>query len=37
MKGVRTTAPRELRRRYPLQLEGFGPRHAEQQVLFPAA
>ncbi len=37
MKGIRTTAPRELRRRYPVELQNFGPRHAEQQVLFPAA
>lgn len=37
MKGVRTAAPRELRRRYPVQLEHFGPYSPEQQVLFPAA
>jgi uncharacterized protein YecE (DUF72 family) len=37
MKGIRTTAPRELRRKYPLQLEHFGPYSPEQQVLFPAA
>ncbi len=37
MKGVRTTAPRELRRKYPLELEKFGPRQAEQQELFQAA
>ena len=35
--GVRGTAPRDLRRRYPLELEQFGPSSAEQQVLFPAA
>ena len=38
MKGVRTTAPRELRRKYPVELEKFGPRQqAEQQELFQAA
>jgi uncharacterized protein YecE (DUF72 family) len=29
-------APKELRRRYPLQLEQYGPQHAEQQCLFPS-
>ncbi|MBZ5602892.1 MAG: DUF72 domain-containing protein [Acidobacteriia bacterium] len=37
IKGVRTTAPRELRRKYPVQLEKFGPHRAEQQELFQAA
>ncbi len=35
--GVRTAAPRELRRRFPLELEQFGVRHIEQQCLFSAA
>jgi len=35
--GVRAPAPRELRRRYPVELETFGPHRAEQQYLFPAA
>jgi uncharacterized protein YecE (DUF72 family) len=30
-------APRELRRRFPMQLEGFGPAPIEQQCLFSAA
>ena len=37
VKGVHGTAPRELRRRYPVQLERFGPESAEQQCLFSAA
>ncbi len=37
IRGVRGTAPRDLRRRYPVELEHFGPRHAEQQCLFSAA
>jgi len=37
MKGVRAKAPRELRRRFPVELEKFGPHSAEQQCLFPAA
>ncbi len=37
MKGVRPMAPRELRRRFPVELERFGRRAAEQQALFPAA
>jgi uncharacterized protein YecE (DUF72 family) len=37
MEGRVATAPRELRRRFPMQLEGFGPAHHEQQCLFPAA
>ncbi len=35
---VNVTAPRELRRKYPMELEKFGPGFAEQQcLLFPAA
>jgi uncharacterized protein YecE (DUF72 family) len=30
-------APKELRRRYPVELEHFGPQYAEQQSLFTAA
>lgn len=37
MNGIRGPAPRELRRRYPLELERFGPHGSEQQMLFPAA
>ena len=37
IRGVRGTAPRDLRRRYPVELEHFGPQHAEQQWLFSAA
>lgn len=37
ISGVRPSAPRELRRRYPVELEWFGPRRADQQCLFPAA
>lgn len=37
MKGVHAKAPRELRRRFPVELENFGPHSAEQQCLFPAA
>jgi uncharacterized protein YecE (DUF72 family) len=37
VSGVRSNAPKELRRRYPVELEHFGPQHAEQQWLFPAA
>lgn len=33
----KTTAPKELRRKYPVELQGFGPRQSEQQWLFPAA
>jgi uncharacterized protein YecE (DUF72 family) len=29
-------APKELRRRYPMQLGQYGPQQAEQQPLFPA-
>ena len=35
--GVHNPAPKELRRRYPMELEKFGPGYAEQQRLFPAA
>ena len=36
--GVQAAAPRELRRKYPMQLEGFGPSSRfEQQCLFSAA
>jgi uncharacterized protein YecE (DUF72 family) len=34
---TRGTAPLGLRRKYPVELEHFGPHGAEQQVLFPAA
>jgi uncharacterized protein YecE (DUF72 family) len=37
ISGVRVPAPRELRRRYPVELESFGPRRTEQQCLFSAA
>ena|SRR6266404_2319072 len=37
ISGVRGAAPRELRRRYPLELEKFSPQYAEQQCLFTAA
>ncbi len=38
IKGVRAKAPRELRRRFPVELEKFGPHSAaEQQLLFSAA
>jgi len=36
LQGRPAAAPRELRRRYPMQLEAFGPR-SEQQSLFTAA
>jgi uncharacterized protein YecE (DUF72 family) len=35
--GVKNKAPQELRRRYPVELEHFGPQHATQQCLFSAA
>lgn len=35
--GHTIAAPRELRRRFPVELEHFGPRHFTQQSLFPAA
>lgn len=37
MTGIRPAAPQELRRKFPVELEPFGPRRAEQQFLFPAA
>ena len=37
MSDQRVVAPKELRRRFPVELEKFAPRQAEQQVLFPAA
>jgi hypothetical protein len=37
ISGVRATAPKDLRRKYPMELELFGPRYAEQQCLFSAA
>jgi len=37
MSGLRNPAPLELRRRYPVELEHFGPQRAEQQCLFTAA
>jgi len=37
MTGVRAPVAQELRRRFPVELEHFGPQHAEQQYLFPAA
>ncbi len=37
VSGARSAAPKELRRRYPVELEHFGPHYAEQQCLFTAA
>jgi len=37
INGVHASAPKDLRRRYPVELEHFGPRYAEQQSLFTAA
>jgi uncharacterized protein YecE (DUF72 family) len=37
MGGRSATAPKELRRRFPMELEQFGPGYAEQQCLFSAA
>jgi uncharacterized protein YecE (DUF72 family) len=37
IRGTPGSAPKDLRRRYPVELEHFGPRHAEQQSLFTAA
>ena len=37
MTGVRGSAPRDLRRKYPVQLAPFDPAYAEQQMLFSAA
>jgi uncharacterized protein YecE (DUF72 family) len=37
LNGQVAAAPKELRRRFPTELERFGPRHFEQQCLFDAA
>lgn len=37
MTGFRGSAPRELRRKFPMELTAFNPAYAEQQRLFPAA
>jgi uncharacterized protein YecE (DUF72 family) len=37
MTGVRGSAPRDLRRKYPVELAPFNPAYAEQQLLFSAA
>ena len=37
VEGRMAAAPRELRRRFPVQLQGFGPAPIEQQCLFTAA
>jgi uncharacterized protein YecE (DUF72 family) len=37
ISGQNAAAPQELRRRYPLELERFGPRALQQELLFPAA
>ena len=37
MTGLRGAAPKELRRKYPVELGEFGPAYAEQQLLFSAA
>jgi uncharacterized protein YecE (DUF72 family) len=37
MTGVRGSAPRDLRRKYPVELAPFDPAYAEQQLLFTAA
>src|SRR5690349_2103096 len=37
VRGVKSKAPMNLRRRYPVELEHFGPHYAEQQSLFTAA
>ena len=37
LTGRMAAAPRELRRKYPMQLAGFGPGRFEQQCLFTAA
>lgn len=37
LTGARPSAPRELRRRFPVELENFSPAHSEQQCLFSAA
>ncbi len=35
--GLHATAPKELRRKFPMELEQFGPAYTEQQSLFSAA
>ena len=35
LTGEFPAAPRDLRRKYPVELQNFGPRQAEQQILFP--
>jgi uncharacterized protein YecE (DUF72 family) len=37
MGGARATAPKELRRKFPMELEQFGSGYTEQQSLFSAA
>lgn len=37
LTGVRGQAPKDLRRRYPMELAPFNPAYAEQQCLFSAA
>src|SRR5579863_7136 len=37
LTGVRGSAPRDLRRKYPVELSPFDPGYAEQQLLFSAA
>ena len=37
MGGGRAMAPKELRRRFPVELQRFGPEYTEQQSLFSAA
>jgi hypothetical protein len=37
LNGQVAAAPKELRRRFPTELERFGPRRFEQQCLFDAA
>ena len=37
MTGIRGSAPRDLRRKYPVELAPFDPAYAEQQLLFSAA
>jgi len=37
IRGVHGKAPKDLRRRYPVELEHFGSQYAEQQCLFSAA
>ncbi len=37
MGGAHATAPKELRRKFPMELEHFGAAYTEQQCLFSAA